>query len=184
MQEDQLANAMKRFGAHSLWIGAVLILVGAFGVVLPTVMSALTAAFVAGLMLAAGVLWVWHAIKHGSGWSDWVKPILLLIAGGLVAHQPWAGVAGVAFVIMVYLALDAIASFSLARGGKGRFGHGWMVFNGIVDILLVVVFLWGWPRSSLWMVGLFVGISLIFDGWALVMTGWSLRQSGSERSQP
>jgi uncharacterized membrane protein HdeD (DUF308 family) len=57
-----------------------------------------------------------------------------------------------------------------------------MIFNGVMDILLAGVFLWGWPQSSLWMVGLFVGISLIFDGWALIMIGRSLKRSASPRA--
>ncbi|MGO9444278.1 MAG: HdeD family acid-resistance protein [Thiobacillaceae bacterium] len=181
MPEHQYNNTAKRFGPHSFWIGAVLIVLGTFGVVLPTLMSVATVVLVAAFMLAAGTLWLWHSIKHGTGWSDWLKPILLLFVGGLIAYQPGTGIASVALLIMVYLALDAIASFSLARGGQGRLGQGWMVVSGLVDILLVTVFLWGWPQSSLWMVGLFVGISLIVDGWALVMIGWSLRRSGAVR---
>ncbi|MGB8410606.1 MAG: hypothetical protein WCE58_11955, partial [Gallionella sp.] len=29
-----------------------------------------------------------------------------------------------------------------------------------------------WPATSLWLVGLYVGISLLFDGWARVAIGW------------
>jgi uncharacterized membrane protein HdeD (DUF308 family) len=56
-----------------------------------------------------------------------------------------------------------------------------MLFNGVMDILLAGVFLWGWPQSSLWLVGLFVSISLIFDGWALIMISRSLQHSESVR---
>ncbi|APZ42447.1 hypothetical protein BW247_04545 [Acidihalobacter ferrooxydans] len=43
--------------------------------------------------------------------------------------------------------------------------------------LLAVLFLFNWPDSALWMVGLFVGISLLFDGWMLTAIGWSLRKT-------
>ena len=51
-----------------------------------------------------------------------------------------------------------------------------MVFNGLTSIGLAVLILIGWPATSLWLVGLYVGINLLFDGWALVAIGWSLRQ--------
>jgi hypothetical protein len=54
-----------------------------------------------------------------------------------------------------------------------------MIFNGIIDVLLAGLFLFNWPESSLWMVGLFIGISLLFDGWALVMIGLALRKNGT-----
>lgn len=37
----------------------------------------------------------------------------------------------------------------------------------------------GWPSTSLWLVGLYIGISLFFDGWALVAIGWALRKAKS-----
>ncbi len=185
MQEHHGIDTLGRFGPRSLWIGILLIIAGTCGVVLPAVMSAVTVAFVASLILIAGAIWGWHSIQHATGWSDWLKPILLLVVGGLMIYQPWTGIASIALLIVTYLALDAFASFSLARGGSGKRNHSWMILNGVVDILLVTLFLWGWPESSLWMVGMFIGISLVFDGWALVMIGWSLRQqSGSAENQP
>jgi uncharacterized membrane protein HdeD (DUF308 family) len=181
MQKPELANTVKRFGEHSFWVGIVLLLVGTAGVLLPVAMSVTTVAVIAGLMVAGGLLWVWHSFRHGAGWVDWIKPVALLAGGGLIAYQPWTGIASVALLIAAYLAFDAVASFSLAYHGRGKPGHGWMVFNGVMDVLLAVIFLWGWPQSSLWMVGLFVGISLIVDGWTLVMIGWSLKHRKTTR---
>jgi membrane protein HdeD len=175
MHTLELDDTVKRFGAHSLWVGILLLIVGTIGVILPVVLSELTIALVASLLLAGGLLWIWHSIRHGIGWTDWIKPVVLVAAGGLIAYKPWAGIAGVALLIAAYLVFDAIASFSLAGNASGKTGHGWMIFKGATDIVLAALFLWGWPQSSLWMVGLFVGISLIFDGWALVAIGWSLR---------
>jgi len=184
MQEPHYTNTGKRFGAHSLWTGVVLLILGSLGVILPNLMSVVTVAFVAGLMIAGGLLWVWHSARHGAGWLDWIKPIALLLAGGLIAYRPWTGIASVALLITIYLVFDAIASFSLVRNGSGKPGHGWMIVSGIMDILLALLFLWGWPQSSLWLVDLFVGISLIFDGWALIMIGWSLKHSAPTPSSP
>jgi uncharacterized membrane protein HdeD (DUF308 family) len=52
-----------------------------------------------------------------------------------------------------------------------------MIFNGLINIALALLFLLNWPDSALWMVGLFVGISLLFDGWVLVRIGWSMRKA-------
>jgi len=181
MQGPDLTDTGKRFGAHSFWIGIVLLVVGTLGVFLPVAMSMMTVTVIASVLIAGGLLWVWHSFRHGAGWPDWIKPVALLAAGGLIAYQPWTGIASIALLISIYLAIDAIASFSLARNGSGKPGHGWMLFNGVMDILLSGLFLWGWPQSSLWLVGLFVSISLIFDGWALIMIGRSLKHSESAR---
>lgn len=51
-----------------------------------------------------------------------------------------------------------------------------MIFNGVVSTLMALMFLIGWPATSLWLVGIYVSISLLFDGWALVAIGWMLRK--------
>jgi uncharacterized membrane protein HdeD (DUF308 family) len=39
-----------------------------------------------------------------------------------------------------------------------------------------------WPVSGLWVIGLFIGIELIFDGWALAMLGITARTLPAEPS--
>jgi uncharacterized membrane protein HdeD (DUF308 family) len=51
----------------------------------------------------------------------------------------------------------------------------WVLLNGVVDVLLGVLILNGWPESSLWVIGLFVGIDLIFHGVGWVMLGLGVR---------
>jgi uncharacterized membrane protein HdeD (DUF308 family) len=51
-----------------------------------------------------------------------------------------------------------------------------MTFNGVVSDLLASLFLIGGSATSLWLVGLYVSISLLLDGWALVTIGWMLRK--------
>jgi uncharacterized membrane protein HdeD (DUF308 family) len=107
---------------------------------------------------------------------DWLKPALLLITGGLVLFYPASGVAAVGLLLAIYLLLDAFGSFALAQSIHPAKGWGWMTFNGVISVLLATLFLIGWPATSLWLVGLYVGISLLFDGWALITIGWMLRQ--------
>jgi len=84
-------------------------------------------------------------------------------------------VAAVGLLLALYLLLDAFGSFALAQSIHPAKGRGWMYFNGIASILLAMLFLIGWPATSLWLVGLYVGISLLLDGWALLSIAWMSR---------
>ncbi|MCF6202029.1 MAG: hypothetical protein L3J42_07915, partial [Hydrogenimonas sp.] len=48
----------------------------------------------------------------------------------------------------------------------------WMpMINGALSLLLAFILIAGWPMSSIVLVGLFVGISLFFDGVVLIVLG-------------
>ncbi len=170
-------KALDKFGPFTLIIGILLIVLGVVGVVLPGVMSLGTVVFVAWLLLTGGILWVVHTYKHSpTHLMHWLKPILLLVTGGLMLFYPLSGVAAVGLLLAIYLLLDAYGSFALAQMIRPARGWGWMSFNGLISLLLALLFLIGWPSTSLWLVGLYVGISLIFNGLALAAIGWALRK--------
>jgi uncharacterized membrane protein HdeD (DUF308 family) len=167
-----------KFGPYTLITGVLLVVLGTAGVVLPSVMSLGTAIFVAWLLLTGGALWAIHTFKHSPKHvMDWLKPALLFIIGGLMLLYPASGVAAVGLLLAIYLLLDAYGSFVLAQSIHPAKGWGWMTFNGVLSFLMALLFLIGWPSTSLWLVGIYVGISLLLDGWALVAIGLALRKN-------
>ncbi len=110
----------------------------------------------------------------------WLKPFLLIVTGGLMLYSPLSGVAAVGLMLSFYLFLDAFGSFALSRELYPAKGWGWMMFNGIVSLLLAILILSGWPATSLVLVGIYVGVSLIVDGWALIMIGWHIRKRAQQ----
>jgi len=177
----EIARQVRSFGPHSLAIGILLVVLGAIGIVLPGVMSIVTLGWVAALLLVGGGFWAYHTLRHNpGGLMDWFKPLLLMITGGLMLVFPLPGVASLAALLTVYFLMDAIGSYSLAHDRYPHQGWTWMAFNGTIDLVLAFLFMIGWPETSLWMVGLVVGVSLLFDGWALIMIGWTLRKGGGQ----
>ncbi len=176
MDSNWIDKQSQRFGNHTLTVGILLIVLGFIGILVPVALSVITAALIGWLLILGSAFWGWHAYKHGASSIDWIKSILLLFTGILILVRPLTGIASIAILLSLYLFMDAFASFSMADRTRIRSVHGWMIFNGIIDIILGVLFLVGWPASSLWMVGMFVGISLLFDGWALATIGWGMRK--------
>ncbi len=172
-------NLSGNFGSYTTTTGILLLVLGAAGIFLPGLVSLGTVFFIAGLLITGGIIWSVHTYKHNAGnVMDWIKPALLLIIGSLILFYPQSGVAAVGLLLAVYLFLDAFGSFALAQLIHPLSGWGWMVFNGIVSLLLALLFLIGWPATSMWLVGLYISISLLFDGGALVAIGMAMRKSG------
>jgi len=50
------------------------------------------------------------------------------------------------------------------------------VVSGVISVALAVLLWQNFPESALWVIGMFVGIDLIFAGWSWVMLGLAARQ--------
>ena len=92
-------------------------------------------------------------------------------------YSPAAGIAALGLLLSFYLMMDAFGSFTLAQAHYPAKGWGWMLVNGLFSLALAVLFLIGWPATSIWLVGLYVAISLLFDGIALSVIGWYIRKA-------
>ena len=55
-------------------------------------------------------------------------------------------------------------------------GSGWILFDGIVTLILGLLVWRQWPSSSLWVIGTLVGISMIFTGTTRLMLGLAARK--------
>jgi uncharacterized membrane protein HdeD (DUF308 family) len=52
---------------------------------------------------------------------------------------------------------------------------GWVLFGGVLNLLLGILIWQQWPFSGFWVIGLFVGIDMIFNGWIWVMLALRLK---------
>jgi uncharacterized membrane protein HdeD (DUF308 family) len=53
----------------------------------------------------------------------------------------------------------------------------WMLFSGIVDLVLAVLIFAGLPGSAAWALGLLVGINMLFGGTAMIAMAMHARSS-------
>ncbi|HHI82125.1 MAG TPA: hypothetical protein ENJ99_03150 [Rhizobiales bacterium] len=163
---------LKRFRTFSLVAGGLLMLAGIAGAVVPQIMSLVVSAFLGWLLIAAGIISGYFAfLSRGRSMIALLKPVLLILTGAMFLFYPLAGVAALALLLTVYLLLDAFGSLGLAYDIYPHRGWGWMTFNGLISLLLAVFMIFAWPVGSPVLVGIYIGISLFFDGLALFTLG-------------
>ncbi len=171
---QDMANALRR---PLLVLGLLLAILGTAGVLFPNIMSIAVEIYLGWLMVLAGALWSYYAFRlHVHSFSGWLKPVVLIAAGILWLLFPASGIAALTLLIAFYLLIDAFAGFNLAFERRPHHGWLWMLFNGVLSLVLALVILVGWPATSPIFLGLFVGISLLFDGLSLMMIGVSLKK--------
>jgi len=142
------------------------------GIFFPSFLSITTVLFIGWLMVFGGFMggfFTW--ITDKKEWLGWLKSFALVIIGLFLVFDPIPGIAAVGLLLAIYLLIDAFGSSSIAFTMRPLKGWWLWILNSVFSIILAAVFLAGWPFSSVWLVGLFIGISLFFDGFVLLMMG-------------
>ena len=169
--QTSLHILMNRRSRKTLMITSiVLIVIGLFGITLPQFLSMAIALFAGWLLLFAGTIALfitWHGFRER--WVAWLKPFVLIAIGLLILLHPLAGTAALGLMLAIYFLFDGFAGVGSAWEMRPQTGWGWLMFNGITSLLLALVLIAGWPFSSAWLIGLFIGISLLVDGISLLM---------------
>jgi uncharacterized membrane protein HdeD (DUF308 family) len=85
--------------------------------------------------------------------------------------------AAVTLTLLIAIILIIAGLFRLFVAFSTPLHHrGWLILNGAISIILGVMIWDAWPVSGLWVIGLFIGIDMIFDGWTEIMLALSVRR--------
>jgi len=128
--------------------------------------------FCGGVHLA----YAWETRHSGGFWWGLLLSVIYVAAGVYISLYPMAGLASLTLVLAAYLLAESVLEFILAYQLRPLSGSGWLVLDGIVTLILAVMIGWTWPSSSLWVIGMLVGISMLFSGITRLMISLSARR--------
>ncbi len=161
----------ERIKAHHIG-GGLLIIIGALAVLLPYIFSRLIIYIVGFALIVSGLaLGFLYFTNPERGKALMVKALVLLILGLLVTISPVLGLKILTAVLLLFFLFAGITSFMLARSIKSQKGATMAVFVGTLSLLLDVLLLLGWPESTQFFAGLFLGVILILDGFLFLLVG-------------
>lgn len=131
------------------------------------------------LMLIAGIAQVVSSFWAGR-WSGFLLQLLIgilyAVVGYIILEKPAEGAATLTLVIAVFLLVSGVIRIVVALSERMT-GWGWVLLNGAVSTLLGIMILRGWPITGAWVIGLFVGIEMIFNGWYWIMLAFGIKRS-------
>jgi uncharacterized membrane protein HdeD (DUF308 family) len=160
-----------------LFLGLVSIFVGMLAIGTPWVATQVAVLVFGVLLLIAGVTEVIHAVmvRNLKGFALHLLAAALYLFVGLFILEDNLRAAAVLTLVLgagflVGGVLRIIFSFVVQFAG-----WPWVVVNGVINLVLGYIILSGWPETKLWVIGLLVGIDLIFNGWAWVILAITVR---------
>lgn len=176
------SSTLEPLREKSGWIvalGVVYVIAGliALGsVVFATVVSV----FVVGIMmLIAGIAEVINAFQIKT-WGKFLLWLLLgalyIVAGFVTFENPLLAAAVLTLLLGFALVASGIMRIILGFSMKEGMPWVWVVLSGAITLLLGIVILVHWPVSGLYILGLFLGIDLVFAGVGWIGVGLGLRK--------
>ncbi|MDF2997346.1 MAG: hypothetical protein K0R27_2983 [Xanthobacteraceae bacterium] len=172
-------SAMRAKWGWFVALGVLMLVAGLIALgnlVLGTVASVF---YVGAMMAVAGVGEIFHAFQV-KGWGAfffWLLSGLLYLAAGIIAFMNPLLAAGVLTLLLgISLIVSAVFRGVAAWHARPHAGWGWLEASAIITLLLGIIILIGWPVNSLWILGMFLGIDLIFSGVAVLMLGMRLKK--------
>jgi uncharacterized membrane protein HdeD (DUF308 family) len=158
--------------------GILMFACGILAIALPLASSIGIAIILAWLILFAGV---WHLIfafqTRGVGAVLWQILLALLygIIGLYILMNPLLGVLSLTLVLATFLLIEGVLETIFYFQLRGIQHSGWILFDGIVTLILGILIWAQWPSSAVWVIGTLVGISLIFSGISRFMLALAVR---------
>ena len=132
----------RKTGTWVIVWGVLLIVTGFLAILQPAIAALAFELLLGWLLVFAGIVQIVYAIqergKDGFGLKI-LSAILTLLLGIFLLVRPVAGIASIALLIGAFMLASGVSSVMLAFKVKPRQGWGWVLFDGILSIVIAAV---------------------------------------------
>ena len=142
---------------------------------------------VAGLAVALLVGWalIFSAIGHvaaafsagGVGRGIWqaIVGACYFVAGMYFVTHPLLGLGTLTLMLAFVLFVEAVLEVVIYAVTRDLPGAGWRLVNALITAALALMVWAHWPSSSVWAIGILVGINLLMTGVTRILLGMAQR---------
>jgi uncharacterized membrane protein HdeD (DUF308 family) len=154
----------------SIFLSALMMVAGAIAITAPAA-AGITVVVLAGWLLVfsgiAHLIFGWQRRSTGVlKWEVLVATLYIVVGGYLLLHLG-AALAALTVVLGLYLLAEAILEFVLSYRLHPLPGSGWLAVDGVVTLVLALLMWRTW--SATWLIGVLVGVSMLFSGISRLM---------------
>lgn len=171
---------LRRNSGWLLAAGVILVALGFVALLFAGVFSVASALWFGVIVLAGGLVMIVDAFSQ-AGWKGrlWHLAIgaLYLAVGLITIVNPLLATASLTLLVGAALVATGVLRIVVAFQNRSLPFWGMVVLSGLLSLLLGVLILLQWPASSLWVLGTFLGIELIFQGVGMIALARAIRST-------
>jgi uncharacterized membrane protein HdeD (DUF308 family) len=171
-------DALSRNWGWLLALAIIMILLGLMAIATPVYATFAVQVLLGWILVIGGIAQGIHAFT-ARGWGgvvlELLSALLYLAVGALLLVNPVEGALALTIVLAAFLVVEGIFKIVMAWRVRAHPRWGWLLASGILSLVLGALIWAQWPSSGLWVIGLLVGVHLLFTGWALIMLALAAR---------
>ena len=163
----------RKYWKSLLFEGILLTVCGLAAILLPVVASLAITVLLGWLLILSGgfalALTFWSRQSPGFWWSL-LSAVVALIAGVVLLLRPIEGTLTLTIIVGAYFLAEGVVTVMYAIQNREKLTErwGWLLAAGIADLLVAAIIISGFPGTALWVIGLLVGINLLFGGASMI----------------
>ncbi len=183
MSAASAATFVKKAVNWSIGLSVLMIVAGVLAIASPLAAGVAVNVLVAWLLVFSGcahLVFAWYTRSTGGFLWELLLGVVYIFIGVYLLIHPLAGLASLTIALAIYLLLEATLEFVLGFTLRPLPGSGWLLFDGIITLILAVMIWRTWPSNTAWVIGTLVGISMLFSGTSRLMISMAARSVTSK----
>ncbi len=176
---EALVDGLKRASGWSIVLAILMIIAGIIAMLEPGLAGVVITYVIAWTAIFNGFAQIIFALRTHGGWHvalEVILGVIYIIAGIFILIHPFGGLLALTLFLASFLLVYGIFALVLAFQMRPLHGWGWVLFDGIVTILLGILIWAHWPFNSDWVVGTLFGISIFISGITRLMVSLAIRR--------
>ena len=106
---------------------------------------------------------------------------LYALSGLFIAFYPTVNALSLTLLLAIFFIISGILKIAFAIKNK-PIHKGWLIFNGILTLLIGFLIWQQWPYSGLWAIGMLVGVDAIMTGWTWIILALRVKQLSQQKT--
>src|SRR5678815_3641327 len=179
LMANSMSGDIHKATTWSIVLSVLMIAAGVLAIFSPAVAGVAVTVFFGWLLIFSGILHLAYAWQAGRPGAVVWEILLGILYGGIgfyLLARPVAGLESLTLALAFYLVLEGVLELGLSFQLRPLPGSGWLLFDGIVTLVLAAMIGSAWPVSSLWAIGTLVGASMFFSGITRLMISVAVRR--------
>lgn len=156
--------------------GVLMVVAGVVAVVYPLVTTLAVTLLLGWVLIIGGVIQAFTLVAGRAHhvWPQIISVALHLVTGLIILRNPGVAVTTLALLLVIFFMVEGISKIIFSLSVRPLPNWGWVLVSGIIGVALAIYLVMN-PVLSLVVLGLFVGLQLIFEGAAIAAIAWKVR---------